>query len=192
MLRMTAWEEARQMLGGMVICIQSMKAFVVTFLSALLLPLPIQAEPQIVPDPFPPAHFTGLYIEKSDGATDIAIRLTGDEIVYTATVGGQLSEKLTNRPSGDDWFQFIQALNDAKVYKWAPKYEYPGQGVSWAIVLTMDDRKFSSEGVNEYPKEGAEAEPVADPKAGPSIPFQLFWQAAVKLAGKPPAPAPAK
>jgi len=56
----------------------------------------------------------------------------------------------------------------------------------------MNDRIFNSAGMNEFPKEGAEDEPVADLKAGPSLPFQLFWQAALKLAGKASAPAPAK
>ena len=61
-------------------------------------------------------------------------------------------ESVTVHPSGDDWFQFIQGLNNAKVYRWAPKYYYPGQGGAWVIDLVMEDRKFSSEGTNEYPK----------------------------------------
>jgi hypothetical protein len=91
-------------------------------------------------------------------------------------------------PSDDDWLKFIQGLNAAKVYKWAPKYEYPGQGETWAIDLVMDDRTFTSEGTNEYPKNGDEARPAADPKAGVSIPFNLFWQALLELVGKVPPP----
>jgi hypothetical protein len=88
--------------------------------------------------------------------------------------------------------KFIQALNAAKVYKWAPKYYYPGQGPAWVIDLVMEDRKFNSEGTNEYPKNGDESQPAADPTAGPSVPFQLFWQAVLGLVGKVPPPPPPK
>ena len=47
-------------------------------------------------------------------------------------------------PTGDDWFAFIQSVNtNAKLYKWAPKYYYPGQGPSWVVDIVMEDRKFA-------------------------------------------------
>jgi hypothetical protein len=54
----------------------------------------------------------------------------------------------------------------------------------------MEDRTFKSEGTNEYPKNGDETQPAADPKAGPSIPFDLFWQAVLGLVGKVQPPPP--
>jgi len=167
-----------------------MKAITLALL-ALILCLPLFAA-TIVAEPFPPERFTSLYIEKDMGDTSITIRMAGDAVVFKTTTGGKVLENTTVHPSADDWFKFIQGLNDAKVYKWARKYQYPGQGASWAIDLAMEDRKFASEGSNEYPKEGAEDQPAADPKAGPSIPFQLFWQAALGLVGKTPPPAPSK
>ena len=101
-------------------------------------------------------------------------------------------ENLTVHPSGDDWFKFIQGLNTAKVYKWAPTYYYPGQGPAWVIDFAMEDRTFKSEGTNEYPKNGDESHPAADPKAGPTIPFDLFWQAVLGLVGKIQPPPPPK
>lgn len=160
------------------------------FLAAILC-LPLHAA-TIVAEPFPPARFTSLYIERDVKGTATIIQAVGDSVIYKVTQGNTVLENITVHPSGDDWFKFIQGLNDAKVYKWAPKYEYPGQGPTWVIDLTMEDRKFNSEGTNEYPKNGAESQPAADPKAGPSIPFELFWQAVLGLVGKVQPSSPAK
>jgi hypothetical protein len=146
----------------------------------------------IVAEPFPPARFSSLYLERDDKDTAIVIQSSGDAVLYKVTQGNKVLESLTAHPSGDDWFEFIQGLNAAKVYTWSPKYWFPGQGTDWVIELVMDDRKFSSEGANEFPKNGDEAQPAADPKAGPSIPFELFWQAALGLVGKGAPPSPAK
>ena len=163
-------------------------------LLALVAGLPLRAA-TIVAEPFPPARFTSLYIERDDKGAAVVVQTAGDAVIYKVTLGDKVLDNLTVHPSGDDWFKFIQGLNDAKVYKWAPKYYYPGQGPAWVIDLTMEDRTFKSEGTNEYPKNGDEAEPAADPKAGPSIPFELFWQAVLGLVGKvqpPPPPPPPK
>jgi hypothetical protein len=142
----------------------------------------------VVAEPFPPAKFSSLYLERDDqkGGT-LSIQLQGDALIYQTTQAGKVIENTIVHPSDDDWFQFIQTINTtAKVYKWAPQYYYPGQGPSWVVDFVMADRKFNSAGTNEYPKEGDEANPQANPKSGPSIPFQLFWQAALTLAGKAP------
>ncbi len=157
----------------------------------LLLALPLDAA-TIVAEPFPPARFTSLYIERDEKGSSIVVQSSGDAVRYKITLGNKILVDLTVNPSGDDWFKFIQGLNDAKVYKWVPEYEYPGQGETWVIDLTMDDRTFKSEGTNEFPKNGDESQPAADPKAGPSIPFQLFWQAVLGLVGKVPPPPPPK
>ncbi len=141
----------------------------------------------LVPDPFQPAKFNSLYLEFDDKGTTTSIQLSGDAVIYKTTMGDKVLENVTVHPAPDDWFAFIQGLNAAKVYKWAPKYYYPGQGGSWVIDLATDDRKFNAEGTNEYPKNGDEAQPAADPKAGPSIPFLLYWQAVLTLVGKAPA-----
>jgi len=149
------------------------------------LPLPAAT---VVAEPFPPAQFKSLYIERDDKGSSVVVQWTGDALSYKVTVLNKIQESLTVHPSDDDWLKFIQGLNAAKVYKWAPKYEYPGQGETWAIDLVMDDRTFTSEGTNEYPKNGDESQPAADPKAGVSIPFNLFWQALLELVGKVPPP----
>jgi hypothetical protein len=154
---------------------------------ALVLCLPLHAA-TIVAEPFPPARFTSLYIERDDKGASMVVQSVGDAVIYKVTLGNMVLENLTARPSGDDWFKFIQGLNAAKVYKWAQTYYYPGQGPTWVIDLTMEDRVFKSGGTNEYPKNGNESQPAADPKAGPSIPFQLFWQAVLGLVGKVPPP----
>jgi len=146
----------------------------------------------ILAEPFPPARFTSLYIERDEKGTATVIQMAGDAVIYKVIAGNKMVENVTVHPSGDDWFQFIQGLNAAKVYKWAPKYEYPGQGGSWVIDLVMDDRRFGSDGMNEYPKNGDESEPDASPGSGPSIPFQLFWQAVLGLVGKTPPATPPK
>ena len=143
-------------------------------------------------EPFPPAKFTSLYIERHEKGASIIVQADGDAVTYKVTLGNAVLENRTVHPTGEDWFKFIQALNAAKVYNWAPKYYYPGQGPAWVIDVTMEDRKFYSEGTNEYPKNGDEAQPATDPKAGPSVPFQLFWQAVLELAGKTPPPPPPK
>ena len=166
-----------------------MRAVLILVSMALVAP-PLHAQ-QVVAEPFPPAKFTSLSIErdKTDGST-ISIQLQGDTLYYQTSKGGKVVENQALHPSDDDWFAFIQALDDpAKVYQWSPKYEYPGQGTSWSIVLVLADRKFQSEGVNEFPLEGNVAQPQANPKSGPSVPFQLFWQAVLKLTGKAPAAA---
>jgi hypothetical protein len=146
----------------------------------------------VVPEPFPPAHFSSILIEWDEGGKSTLIQSSGDTVNFKVTEGDKVVENITVTPSPDDWFKFIQGLNAAKVYKWAPHYEYPGQGSAWAIDLVMEDRKFKSEGTNEYPLNGNESQPIADPKVGTSIPFQLFWQAALGLVGKTASPAPAK
>jgi hypothetical protein len=160
----------------------SMKALVPALLIALG-GLSLHAA-DVIAEPFPPARFTSLYIEKDDKGVATVIQMAGDAVSYKVIQGDKVLESTLAHPSGDDWFAFIQGLNTAKVYKWAPRYELPGQGAAWVIDLAMKDRKFTSEGTNEYPKNGAESEPTADANAGPSIPFQLFWQAALGLVGK--------
>ncbi|MEJ0001528.1 MAG: hypothetical protein WDO13_21785 [Verrucomicrobiota bacterium] len=159
-----------------------------TMVLAPALPLRAQA---VVAEPFPPAKFTSLYIERDSKDETASVQMQGDALIYRVTRAGKEVTNATAHPGGDDWFAFIQALNAAKVYKWAPRYEYPGQGPAWTIDLTMDDRRFSSSGTNEYPKAGDEAQPQASPGSGESVPFQLFWQAVLKLAGQAPA-APSK
>jgi hypothetical protein len=169
-----------------------MKAFTLALL-VLMAGLPLRAA-TVVAEPFPPARFTSLYIERDDKGATVVVQSMGDAVSYKVTLGNKVLENLTVQPSDDDWFKFIQRLNAAKVYKWTPKYYYPGQGASWAIDLVMEDRTFTSEGTNEYPKNGDESQPAADPKGGESVPFQLFWQAVLGLVGKvqPPPPPPPK
>jgi hypothetical protein len=52
------------------------------------------------------------------------------------------------------------------------------------VILDIDNQEFTSEGHDEYPKAGSESDPAADPKGGETVPFQLFWQATLVLAGK--------
>jgi hypothetical protein len=154
---------------------------------ATLMATPLRAQ-TVVAEPFPPAKITSLYIENDDNKGGaISIQLHGDALIYQTTQKGKVVENTIVHPSDDDWFTFIQAINtNAKLYKWASKYYYPGQGPSWVVDLDMENRKFNSSGTNEYPLQGDEANPQANPKSGPSVPFQLFWQAALKLAGKAP------
>ena len=155
---------------------------------AALFAFPLRAQ-NVVAEPFPPAKFSSLYIERDDNKGGIiSIQLQGDALIYQTTQGGKVIESTTIHPSGDDWFTFIQSINNnAKLYKWATTYYYPGQGPSWVVDFVMEDRKFNSSGTNEYPKQGDESNPQANPQSGPSVPFQLFWQAALTLAGKAPA-----
>ena len=163
-----------------------MKALALVLLSFILL-VPLHAA-NVVPDPFQPALISSLTIEKHDGDTVTTIQMVGDALYYKLIIQGKVTDQATVHPAGDDWFKFIQGLNNAKVYKWLPKYYYPGQGATWYIDLGMENRPFTSAGTNEYPKEGAEDQAQADPKAGPSIPFLIFWQAALELVGKAPPP----
>lgn len=178
-----------------------MRFFLLTFLLVTVGGLPVNAQDtpssppppkKIVADPFPPTEFTNLSVEKDDGNTVVIISLNGDAVIYQKLVDGKVVDNATAHPTGEDWFNFVQAINRAKVYKWAATYYYPGQGPSWNVSLGMEGRSFHSEGTNEYPKEQAEDQPQADPKAGPSVPFRVFWQAALTLVGKAEAPAPAK
>jgi hypothetical protein len=151
---------------------------------AVLIALPLRAA-TIVPEPFPPAKLSNLYIQRGELNGDtITVQVQGDALIYTSTQGKKVVETSTIHPSGDDWFKFIQALNAAKVYKWSPKYYYPGQGETWVISFDLPDRSFSSEGTDEFPKNGDEAQGQANPASGPSVPFQLFWQAVLTLVGK--------
>lgn len=167
-----------------------MKPFALAFVAAFLV-MPLHAA-GVVAEPFPPAHFSSLLIEWDEGTKSTIIQSNGDTVTFKVTEGDKVVENITVHPAPDDWFKFIQGLNAAKVYKWAPRYEFPSQGSAWAIDIVMEDRKFKSEGTYEYPKNGDESQPAADPKAGPSIPFQLFWQAALALVGKTSPSAPVK
>ena len=166
---------------------------VLTFLAFLFVAtFPLRAQ-TVKAEPFPPAAFASLYLENDERSGTTIVQLAGDALIYKRTDGGsKVLETKTVHPSGEDWFKFIQALNATKVYKWAPKYEYPGQGPSWVIDLGMENRKFYSEGTNEYPKNGDETQPAGDPKAGPSIPFQLYWAAVLELVGRKPVEAAPK
>lgn len=148
----------------------------------------------VTPDPFQPAKFTYLAFEKRDGNTVITIQLDtdADAIVYRKTVDRREVERAAVHPTSDDWLNFVQTINQAKLYLWTSSYYYPGHGPVWKIDLNTADRTFHSEGANEYPKEQTEDQPQADPKAGPSVPYKLFWQAALTLVGKTETPAPAK
>jgi len=155
---------------------------------ALLFSLPLRAQ-HVVAEPFPPAKFLNLYIERDEKGAIISVQLQGDALIYRTTLEGKELENVTLHPTDDDWFKFVQALNAAKVYTWSPKYYYPGQGPSWVVDFDMKDRQFNSSGTNEFPKAGDEANGQANPASGPSVPFQLFWQAAMTLVGKNPQPA---
>jgi hypothetical protein len=131
--------------------------------------LPLRAQ-KIVAEPFPPAKFASLYIERDEKGATISLQLAGDALIYKTTFQGKELESVTVHPSDDDWFKFIQAINAAKVYQWSS----------------------TSAGTNEFPKEGDVTQGQANPPSGPSVPFQLFWQAAMTLVGKAPPPASAK
>ena len=164
----------------------------IAILVILFVALPLRAA-TVLAEPFPPAKMTSLYIERDDKGTSMVVQSAGDDVIYKVSQGNTVLENVTVHPSGEDWFNFIQALNNAaKVYKWSPKYEYPGQGPSWVIDFGMENRKFYSEGTNEFPMNGDEAQPAGDPKAGPSIPFQLYWAAVLALVGKEQPGAPSK
>ena len=151
---------------------------------AALLALPLRAA-DVVAEPFPPAKLANLYIQRGElNGNTVSLQMQGDDLIYKSTQGKKVVETQTIHPTGDDWFKFIQALNAAKVYKWSPKYYYPGQGGTWVISFDLPDRSFSSEGTNDFPKEGEEAQGQANPSSGPSVPFQLFWQAVLTLVGK--------
>src|SRR5277367_880481 len=111
---------------------------IVRLLLAAVLCLPLHAA-TVVPEPFPPARFASLYIERDDQGATAVVRASGDTVTYKITLGNKVLQDLTVHPSADDWFKFIQALNDAKVYQWSPKYYYPGQGPIWVIDFTMND-----------------------------------------------------
>ena len=162
-----------------------MKALVLVLI--ILAGLPLRAG-TIVAEPFPPAQLKSLYIEKDDKGKSTTLQVAGDAVIFKITMAGQVLDSATVHPSDEDWFKFIQGLNAAKVYKWSSDYSYPGQGVTWVVDLGFEDRKLTSGGTNDYPKEGAEDQPQADPKAGPSVPFQIFWQSALALVGKTPPP----
>jgi hypothetical protein len=167
-----------------------MKSFVLAFILAMLA-LPLFGA-DLVTEPFPPERFTNLYIEKDEKGKVMSIQLSGENVIFKCVVDGREIDSVTVHPSGDDWFQFIQALNMAKVYKWAPDYTYPGQGITWVVDLGMEGRKLTTGGTNDFPKEGAEDQPQGDPKAGPSQPFQILWLAAMGLVGKDKPPGAAK
>jgi len=167
-----------------------MKAFILVLLLLTLAPSLRAAD--FAPDPFPPARFTNLYMEKDEKGKVMSIQLSGEDVIFKCLVDGKEIDSAKVHPSGDDWFQFIQALNLAKVYKWSPNYTYPGQGITWIIDLGMENRKLTTGGTNDFPKEGAENQPQADPKAGPSTPFQIAWLAAMALAGKSQPPGAVK
>ena len=154
-------------------------------LLSVLAALPLPAA-DVVAEPFPPAKLSNLYIERDDKDGTVSVQMQGDALIYKS-MQGKTVEVATVHPSGDDWFKFIQAINAVKLYKWAPKYYYPGQGPSWVVSFDLPDRGFSSQGTNDFPLEGDEAKPQASPAAGPSAPFQLFWQAVLTLVGKAPA-----
>jgi hypothetical protein len=155
----------------------------VFFLLACMTAWPIRGG-DLVSDPFQPAHFTALHIERNERGKSTIILLSGDAVIYKVTDGGKNVETVTVHPAIDDWFMFIQGMNEAKVYKWAPRYSASGEGVTWIVDFTTDTRTFSSSGANEFPKTGAEEQPQGDPSAGPSIPFEQFWQSALALVGK--------
>jgi hypothetical protein len=159
--------------------------FFILILLAIALPAHAQ---DIMAEPFQPEKVTSFYAELDSKDETESVQLQGDALVYKKTKAGKEIESSATHPTGDDWLAFIQSINNnSKVYKWADKYYYPGQGPSWVIDLDMADRKFNSAGTNEFPLQGDESKPQANPKSGPSVPFQIFWQAVLKLAGKAPA-----
>ena len=128
---------------------------------------------------------TALYIENDQRSGTTIVQLSGDSLIYKLTDGGsKVLSTETIHPSSDDWFNFIQGLNNAKVYNWVSGYQYPGQGPSWVIDLTMDDRKFYSEGTNEFPEERRRIAPAGRSEGELEHPFDLFWHAVLQLCGK--------
>jgi len=118
-----------------------MKALIPAFLALVLASLSM---PLALSGTLSTARFTSLYIERDDKGARVSVQTVGDTVIYKVTLGNKVLESLTAHPTDDDWFKFIQALNAANVYKWAPTYYYPGQGPTWVIDLEMEDRKFNS------------------------------------------------
>jgi hypothetical protein len=158
-------------------------------MKALVLALPVlflahALRAAVVAEPFPPAAFTSFHVEWDKGNRATSVQLANGALSYKVMEGEKLVEIGNVHPTADDWFKFIQTLNAVKVYNWADKYSYPGPGDYWKVDAVMSDRRFFSSGSNEYPKEGDESQPQANPASGPSVPFQLFWNAVVQLVGK--------
>ena len=53
----------------------------------------------VVAEPFPPARFTSLYIERDDKDASMVVQTAGDAVIYKVSVGNKVQESLTVHPS---------------------------------------------------------------------------------------------
>jgi len=73
-----------------------MKAFIALLMLLVLASPQVGAAPKIVAEPFPPAQFTVLAMERSEGTSDVLIRLAGNSLIYTAVIDGKKEESIVH------------------------------------------------------------------------------------------------
>jgi hypothetical protein len=133
--------------------------------------------------PTPPDDFTAD-IGGFDGP-NYHVELKSDGVHYDSSGAGNVQEKVVVHPSLEAWATFMQALNTAKLYRWAPTYSSNVMdGVQWKIRLRAGDRVILTQGSNNFPRDGDERHP-SNSWPTPSKNFQSFCDAVSQLVGKP-------
>ena len=132
------------------------------------------------PQPFPNVAPTKLSINI---AGDISMQNT--VTLENGVVSGQCrGRSFSIRPDAGTWTRFIQEINKAKLYKWAPDYPNPGvyDGTRWYVEIQFGERIFKSKGDNNFPTEGNESKPTNAPSPC-GVPFQTLCAAVSHLIG---------
>lgn len=148
---------------------------------------------QDLPQPFPVVVPKRLhFVVGNVFGGEVRIDLMNDAVIYSRTEVDKSVRQKTVQPTPIAWHKFVEKLNEAKMYSWAPQYKNSNvlDGGGWKMDLIFGKREFFSEGINDYPKDGAVY--LAAKELNPSHTFEIVWTALCELVGEDPAGYPLK
>jgi hypothetical protein len=115
--------------------------YMITLMMIFTSPMVIADEPSSIPK-----HFTA-YIGGFFGPS-YRIELNDGVVTYYRN-----KERLTITPTPVQWYDFRQALDQLKVWRWRTNYPSQGtaDGTQWSLEIAYGDHALKSSGSNNYP-----------------------------------------
>jgi hypothetical protein len=110
-----------------------------------------------------------------------SVELKDGTITYTSSSRGQTNARHAITPTGAQWREFRQALDELKVWQWRNDYPRGGvvDGTQWMLDIEYHDHLLKTRGDNNYPD--ADGKPTGKPEF--TAAFNRYLAAIKKLLG---------
>lgn len=118
-------------------------------------------------------------------APTCTVELRGDGLHYEVRTSREVLKTAVVHPTAEAWSRFLRRMNEIRLSRWAPSYSSLAlDGTWWKLTLRSGDRTIASQGSNNYPEAGREAQPGRIYPASTEV-FDRFCAAVSDLVGRP-------